>query len=210
LLWVVGAEQTTGVINGYRARPCFYIPSAGGWCRHRSWRWRRKRRWGRSGTWGPTAVLALINVKDLKQIPRSESLTIASVAFSLRGIGVKGIVASAAVSRVVHYATEIVVGITFIWVTSSIVCRPDVAVGVFFPLGYPRGIYVLPLHVQVRPMSMKVASGIRPLLLMVHANKVSDLMDHTANIVHAVAEAQVDPTIGIRSRITKACHVAAA
>mmetsp|Transcript_39741 Transcript_39741/g.84836 ORF Transcript_39741/g.84836 Transcript_39741/m.84836 type:complete len:236 (+) Transcript_39741:1073-1780(+) len=55
---------------------------------------------------------------------------------------------------------------------------------------------------------MEVGCRIGPLLLVVHTNCVPDLMHHVADVPIAVAPAQVDFSVVIRSGISQSCDVA--
>mmetsp|Transcript_106732 Transcript_106732/g.334804 ORF Transcript_106732/g.334804 Transcript_106732/m.334804 type:complete len:547 (-) Transcript_106732:140-1780(-) len=145
--------------------------------------------------------MALVHVVDLLDIASRQRPAVAHEALLLWWHGVV-----AAAARVVHDAPKVVRRPAAVGVVGAVVRRTRVgAVGLEI-LRPPTGGDVLPVHGQEGTVAVVVGGRVGALLLVVHPDRVADLVDHAAEVAHGVAPAEVDP----RCAIAHARQVAAA
>lgn len=132
----------------------------------------------------------LVHVQDLINVSGGQVLAIAHQVF----VGGRVRIISAA-RRIVHDASVVIWGVTRVRVVLALVCGTNVGPVIGKVLGDPARVDVLPMHDQMRAMSIPCSLGVRTLLLMVHSNGMSNFVDHASNMAHAIAKPQVDSTV---------------
>jgi len=98
---------------------------------------------------------------------------------------------------VMHDASEVIVSIALEGIAWTIISRANIASTVGFVLINPSTGDVTPKHFQVGPMTVEYHIGIWSLLLMVHADEMTNFMNHVAHIPHTIAPAQIHFAIAI-------------
>merc|ERR1719346_813788 len=136
--------------------------------------------------------LALVHVENRLYVERRQLLSVADEPLLLGWVSV-----IARTRIVVHDAAKIVVGPTHLWIVLAIPRGAGVGRVVRSVLGRPPAGDLVPVHPQEGPVPVVPPCRIGPLLLVVQAKGVPNLVDDTARIAHVVAPTQVDPRASV-------------
>lgn len=90
-----------------------------------------------------------------------------------------------------HDASKVIVIVSDMWILSTIRCRASVSL-IIRKILVLVPAHVLPMHLQERPLAMVPCLCIRSFLLMVQSYNMAQLMNHIADIAHAITPSQVN------------------
>lgn len=91
-----------------------------------------------------------------------------------------------------HDASEVVLRIPDLGITLAVEARAYVVLGLRLVLACPAGCNRVPIDGEMGTLPVVLLGGVRPLLLMPHAKRVPDLVDHVAQVRVVLAPAEVE------------------
>lgn len=98
-------------------------------------------------------------------------------------------------SCVVHDASEVVRRIPDLGIAVAVEAGACVVLDLGLVLACPAGCNRVPMYGEMGTMPVVLLCGVHPLLLMLHAKRVPDLVDHVAHVRVVLAPAEVERSV---------------